>query len=102
MTITIEPTDKFPYLPENYQRAAKEFLIGREFDSPSEALYRLNEQLGEKSNIRFYIETISVRPAQLPIILTRIPIKAILMDEEEDCPYQIDCLVAKIVKPSAS
>ncbi len=94
MKVIFEPTDRFSDLPSNYQDAAREYLIGREFDSPVEGLRSLEEQ-DKYRDVKFYVGKVSLSPKQLPAIVTRVPITVLLSDNKHS-PYEIDCLVAKV------
>ena len=96
MKIVFEPTERFTNLPRNYQDAASEYLIGREFDSLDSGLRFLQEK--SQAGIRFYAGKVDIRPRELPVSITRIPIMASWSIEGEPQAklYEVAGLVAKV------
>ncbi len=94
MKVVFEPTEKFTNLPKDYQDAAQEYLIGKEFDSLNAGLHSIEEQ-NKYLGIRFYVGNVNIKPLELPTEITRVPITALLKNEEQK-PYEVNCLVAKI------
>lgn len=80
MPIIFEPDRGMKTVYPFYQKLARDYFIGKKFDSLDDAFKQKDN--GSPISSYFEIERVSVKPENLPLIIQEAEIKAIFRDEQ--------------------